>query len=183
MRWLVGLLAVLALVGVGAWYVLTQTPSAVEEIVDDEVDVAEEMGTRSVTLYFGRTDAQGFITESRTVPTRRHRDEEIELVVGQLLRGPMSQRAVSAFPRGTRLHGAFYDSQQRILYLDFNAALVSNLNPGSAVEMTLLGSVLRTIAIDFPEIESVQLLVDGLEVETLGGHVDLTRPLRTGDWL
>lgn len=181
-KWLIALVLVLALVGAGAWYVLTQMPTPVED-VDEELDVAEEMGTRSVTLYFGRTDAQGFVTESRTVPTRRHRDEEIELVVGQLLQGPRSQRAVSAFPRGTRLRSAFFDGRERILYLDFNAALVSNLNPGSAVELTLLGSVLRTVAIDFPEVEAVQLLVDGLEIETLGGHVDLTRPLRTGDWL
>ena len=42
---------------------------------------------------------------------------------------------------------------------------------------------MRTVAIDFPEIESVQILVDGLEVETLGGHIDLTRPLRPENWL
>jgi len=182
MKWLIGFLIVLVLVGAGVWYVLTQPPASVD-VAEEEVDVAEEMGTRSVTLYFGRADAQGFLTESRTVATRRHRDEEIELVIGELLRGPRSQRAVSAFPRGSRLRNAFFDTQQRVLYLDFNAALVANLNPGSASELALLGSVLRTIAIDFPEVESVQLLVDGLEIETLGGHLDLTRPLRTGDWL
>ena len=183
MKWIVALVVVLVLAGAGVWYVLTQQSAAPEAVEEEAVEIAEEMGTRTVTLYFGRTDAQGFVTESRTVPTRRYRDEEIELVIAQLLKGPLSQRAVNAFPRGTRLRHAFYDTRERVLYLDFNAALVSNLNPGSAVEMTLLGSVLRTIAIDFPEVEAVQLLVDGLEIETLGGHVDLTRPLRTENWL
>ena len=51
------------------------------------------------------------------------------------------------------------------------------------METMTLSCVLRTIAIDFPEVEGVQFLVDGLEVETLAGHIDLTRPFRTKDWL
>ena len=182
MKWVLLVVVVLALIGGGAYYVLTLEPTEIEEPVE-EIDVAEEMGTRSITLFFSTADAQGFLRESRSVPTRRHRDEEVELVMAELLRGPRSQAAVNAFPRGTKLRRAFLDSSQRILYLDFNTALVANLNPGSATELALIGSILRTVAIDFPEIESVQILVDGLEVETLGGHIDLTRPLRPENWL
>lgn len=182
MRWILIVVIALLAIGGGVWYVLTLEPGETEETIE-ELGIAEEMGTRSITLVYGRADAQGFVSESRSVPTRRHREEEVELVMAELLEGPESRGAVSPFPRGTQLRRAFYDSAQRILYLDFNSALVSNLNPGSAIELMLLGSVLRTIAFDFPEIDSVQILVDGLEIETLGGHVDLTRPLRTGDWL
>ena len=88
-----------------------------------------------------------------------------------------------SLPPGARLHRAFYDEELRLLYLDFNQELVSGMQGGSTMELFTLGSILKTIAADFPEIKAVQILIDGLEVETLGGHVDLTRPLRTVDWL
>ena len=181
-KWIVPLVLLLVIGGGAVWFALTYEPAAVEE-EEAEVDVAEEMGTRAVTLFFCRNDAQGFVSETRSVPTSLHREDEIETVIAELLRGPNAQAAVQIFPRGTELRRAFYDDRERILYLDFNGTLVAELGGGSATELGLLGSLLRTIAIDFPEIESVQILVDGLEVETLSGHVDLTKPLRTGDWL
>lgn len=181
-RWLPWLMLALALLGGAAWFALTFRPDTVEDL-DVEVELAEELGARSITLFFAGADAQGMVGETRTIATRSHREEEIETVVAELVLGPRSENATSVFPKNAQLRRAFYDDRERILYLDFNGALVADLNAGSATELALLGSLMRTIAIGFPEIESVQILVDGLEVETLAGHVDLTRPLRTGDWL
>ena len=142
-----------------------------------------EVGSRSISLYFVSNDGQDFVRETRTIAVARRRDAEVEIVLRQLLDGPLSQSALHVFPKNSRLRQAYYDEERRLLYLDFNDALVTNLNPGSAVELAVMGSMMRTLAADFPEIERVQILVDGLEVETLGGHLDLTRPLRTGDWL
>jgi spore germination protein GerM len=152
---------------------------------DSSVDLsqADELGARAVTLFFGNSAGDGLISETRTISARRHRDEEIEVVVAELLAGPTRGGAVRTFPPDTQLRQAFYDEAQRLLYLDFNRALVSQAMGGSAMETLTLGALLRTIAIDFPEVESVQILVDGLEVETLGGHLDLTRPLRPESWL
>lgn len=181
-RWILPLALLSGVLGAVVWFALTYEPATE---LEGEVDLesAEELGTRSVTLFFARADAQGFTSETRSIPTGARRDEEVETVVGELLRGPNAQAAVSAFPQGTQLRRAFYDDRERVLYLDFNGVLVSQLNAGSATELALLGSLLRTIAIGFPEVVSVQILVDGLEVETLAGHIDLTRPLRTGEWL
>lgn len=181
-RWILPVAIVLGLLGAGVWFALTYEPAEVVE-GDVELEVADELGTRSVTLYFARADAQGLVGESRSIPTGARRDEEVETVVQELLTGPRSASSVSPFPRDTRLRRAYYDDRERVLYLDFNGALVAQLNGGSATELALVGSLMRTIAIGFPEVVSVQILVDGLEVETLSGHLDLTRPLRTGDWL
>jgi spore germination protein GerM len=181
-RWVFPGALAFGLLGAVLWFVLTYEPR--ETVVGDlDLEIAEELGTRSVTLFFSRDDAQGFVGETRSIPTGSRRDEEVETVIAELLEGPQAKTAVSAFPRGTQLRRAYYDDRERVLYLDFNSAMVSELNAGSAAELALLGSLLRTVAIGFPEVASVQILIDGLEVETLGGHVDLTRPLRTGDWL
>jgi spore germination protein GerM len=167
--------------GVGVWWLFLRGPAGPgEEMVVEE---PTEQGTRSVTLFFGDRQGQGLVSERRTITAYVHRDEEIEAVVAELLAGPRSQRAVRTWPEGTRLRGAFYDEGLHLLYLDFNSSLVTGDIGGSAMETMTLSALLRTIAVDFPEVELVQLLVDGLEVETLHGHVDLTRPFRTKDWL
>jgi spore germination protein GerM len=146
-------------------------------------EVGDETGTRSVTVYFGSYDGEGVVGEPRTIASRTHREEEVEAVVNEILRGPQSKQAVQLFPEGTRLRRAFYDEENRLLYLDFTSALVGGQSGGSAMEILTLTTLLRTIAVDFPEVVAVQLLVDGQEVETLAGHIDLTRPLRAKDWL
>ncbi|RKZ13422.1 hypothetical protein DRQ53_03520 [bacterium] len=175
--------ALVALLGGAVWFAMTFRGEVEEEPEAAVLSDPLELGSRAISLYFARADGQGFVRETRTIAVARRRDAEVEIVLGQLLSGPRSKAALHVFPTHSRLRQAFYDEERRLLYLDFNDALVANLNPGSAIELAVMGSLLRTLAVDFPEIERVQILVDGLEVETLGGHLDLTRPLRTGDWL
>ena len=40
----------------------------------------------------------------------------------------------------------------------------------------LIGSIVNTLT-DFPEVEKVQILIEGASVETLSGHMDLSEPL------
>lgn len=174
---------VAVVIGAAAWWFFTLSPDDLQVDESTVVEEAGEMGTRSVTVYFGRRDGDGLIGETRTIQARRHRDEEVEAVMEELVQGPRDRNAVRTLPDNTRLRRAWYDDTQRQLYLDFNRAIVSAEMAGSATETLTVGAILRTIAVDFPEVSAVQILVEGLEVETLGGHLDLTRPLRPGDWL
>lgn len=177
--WLLLGLALVA-VGVVARVAQRQPPAPTQA---PAVETPQERGTRSVTLYFGSGDGEGVVGETRTIQSQVHREQEVEAVVNELLRGPQERQSVRLFPEGTRLRRAFYDEDGRVLYLDFTSALVAGQIAGSAMEILTLTTLLRTIAVDFPEVLAVQLLVDGLEVETLGGHIDLTRPLRAKDWM
>ena len=40
----------------------------------------------------------------------------------------------------------------------------------------LVGSIVDTLT-EFPEVQNVQILIDGAKVETLSGHMDLSEPL------
>ena len=181
--WTIAIVLLVVLAGAIRFAMTYRADSVDEEPEAQVLSDPLEVGSRSVSLFFARSDGQGFVRETRTIAVARRRDAEVEVVLGELLTGPRSQGGLHVFPKECRLRQAFYDEEGRLLYLDFNDALVANLNPGSAIELAVMGSIMRTLAVDFPEIERVQILVDGLEVETLGGHLDLTRPLRTGDWL
>jgi spore germination protein GerM len=178
----IALVVLLAAVA-GGLYLWRPWERGAEVESEGPIEVGDEVGTRSITLYFGSTDGENLVDESRTIQARRHRDEEVEAVIAELVRGPQSSGAVRTMPANTRLRSAFYDEEQHLLYLDFNQALVGDEMAGSTTEILTLAAILRTIAIDFPEVTAVQFLINGLEVETLGGHIDLTRPLRPGDWL
>lgn len=180
--WTVGILLAVVLGG-AIVFAVTYKIDVEEEPEASVLSDPFEVGSRSISLFFARGDGEGFVRETRTIAVARRRDVEVENVLAELLSGPQSQAGMQVFPSGSRLRQAYYDEDRHLLYLDFNDALVTNLNPGSAIELAVMGSLMRTLAVDFPEIERVQILVDGLEVETLGGHLDLTRPLRTGDWL
>ena len=53
---------------------------------------------------------------------------------------------------------------------------------GMKVENATLQVILSTLALNFPEIETCSLLVDGAQVETLGGHIQADQPFALRRW-
>ncbi len=68
-----------------------------------------------------------------------------------------------------------------IAYVDFDRSFYVFGGGGSLGELHTVYSVVATLAVSFPEIDAVQILIDGAPVETLAGHIDLSRPLRPSD--
>lgn len=64
---------------------------------------------------------------------------------------------------------------------DFSSE-VTRLNVGSMGEALAVAAIVNTLT-EFPEIRRVQILVEGRKVESLAGHVDVSRPLARNDRL
>ncbi len=47
---------------------------------------------------------------------------------------------------------------------------------GSSSEMSAVYTLVNTLAFNFKTVKKVALLVEGGERETLGGHIDLSKP-------
>jgi spore germination protein GerM len=140
-------------------------------------------GDRAVVLVFPNCDGTGYITEERQLPSRNRLEEDLLAVMGALCDGPTTSDAVTAMPAGTRPLAAFYNEADGSVVLDFSRELVTNHTGGSAAERATLATILKTLALNFPEIQSCTLLVDGAESETLAGHLSLDRPLQPRRWL
>ena len=55
---------------------------------------------------------------------------------------------------------------------------VATAHPGGSLnEMLTIYTIVHALTFNLPAIIAVQLLVDGKEVDTLAGHIDLRRPL------
>ena len=89
---------------------------------------------------------------------------------------PPAEGVVSALPAGTKLRALFVTAKGDA-YVDFSRDLVSAHPGGSMSELLTVHTIVHALTNNLPGITSVQILVEGKEVDTLAGHVDLRRPL------
>lgn len=184
---LIALFLIVLVMAAGWWYWQAgQDEQAVPELADfPEIgaEPAGRAGDRAVMLVFPEWDAGAYVTEQRQIPSRDRPGEDLLELMSMLCAGPQVSGAVSAIPAGTRALGAFLDPDDQSMVLDFSRELVTGHPGGSAGETATLTSILRTVALNFPGTRSCVILVEGAQVETLAGHLDLARPFDPRRWL
>jgi len=90
---------------------------------------------------------------------------------------------VSAVPAGTTLKELFLTDRGEA-YVDLSSELANNHTGGSLDEILTVYTLVSVLTENLPSITHVQILIDGHEVDTLAGHMDLRRPLaRTSEWI
>jgi spore germination protein GerM len=134
-----------------------------------------ETGRRPVRLFFLSEDDDLLHPESRDVEAGKDIASEIKTIVGELLKGS-ADGLVSPFPEGTTLRQVFV-TKDGTAYIDFGKGLGEGAAYGASSEMAAVYSLVNTVAFNFKTVKRVGILVDGGERETLGGHIDLSRPL------
>jgi len=131
--------------------------------------------TRTITLFFLSEADDLLHAEKREIPAGRSVAEDIETAVGELLKGP-SGDLVSPFPPDTKIRQVFLD-EDGTAYIDFSREFAENPAFGASSEMAAVYAVVNSVAVNHKTVKRVSLLIEGGERETLGGHVDLSRPL------
>jgi len=165
---------------VGLYYLSQRRPTGEKAPAEKKITEVPE-GSRAVTLFFADAKNEGLIGETREVAVSRDFTTEVKQIIEALLEGP-KYAGVSAVPPGTRILDVFYDPEKRTLYLDFSSELVAGHPGGSSAEYFTIASIMRTISENLPEVEAVQFLVDGLQMGTIGGHIDADKPFLVRDW-
>ncbi|PYQ84030.1 MAG: hypothetical protein DMG02_07160 [Acidobacteria bacterium] len=97
-----------------------------------------------------------------------------EIVAAQI--APVAEPFVSAVPPGTTLRALFI-SDRGDAYVDFSRDMIAAHPGGSTTELLTVYTIVNALTENLPAVHAVQLLVDGKEVDTIAGHVDLRRPL------
>lgn len=171
----------LGILFVGMWF-LMRTPQAPVEEPPAPVTPRTLEGSRAVTLFFAGADDPMIYRETREVGVGRRFDEQVRQVIEALIAGPGDAKGVSAIPDGTTLLAVSFDPDAATLFLDFSADLVAAHPGGSAAEYCTVAVIVRTVGENFPEVRSVQLLVDGSQVDTIAGHIRADDPFLVRDW-
>jgi spore germination protein GerM len=174
----------LALVGAAAWgtmWILNQpvpvtgeeTPASTGVPATPEAPAVSggevPAGRIQVKLYVLASSGRELATENQEIAFAPSLQEQAKEVVRLLL------RRSAAIPRGVELRELFITSQG-VCYLDLSQELVSNHPGGSSAEELTVFSLTSTLIANFPAVKTAKILVEGREIQTIAGHLDLTIP-------
>ena len=145
------------------------------------IDTAERGGNtppgEELSLWFASRQEDALVLERRRVPPSQTPPDRVRASLQELIAGPTSN-ALRTVAAEVKIREVFIDDQGTA-YVDFSEALSQAHPSGPWAEMLTLRSIMQTLVANVPEIKRVQILIEGREVETLAGHIDIRRPLDT----
>ena len=149
-------------------------PEPVTQMLDSEEISGEEPETKKVSLFFLAEEDDLLHPEVREIKADSV-IHQAKLVIRELIKGSRNG-GISPIPVKTKLRELFI-TDEGIAFVDFSKEIQENQFFGSAGEIAAVFSIVNTLAYNFKSIKRVFILIDGREKETLGGHIDLKRPL------
>ena len=129
------------------------------------------------TLFFVAEDGMSLVTHERELPLTEADDTLTRArVVAEHQLGAAPAPLASPFPAGTELR-AIYVTPDGEAFVDLNLDVTREHGGGSLDELFTVYALVNALTTNLPEISTVQILIDGREVDTLAGHIDLRHPL------
>lgn len=129
----------------------------------------------TATLFYISENGLRLVSVKREVPFGTNTGEQARRIVEEALK-PAPAPYVNAVPTGTRLRAVFVTGRGDA-YVDLSREVAEKHTGGSLDELFTVYAVVNALTVNLPAITAVQILVDGKEVDTLAGHVDMRRPL------
>jgi hypothetical protein len=151
-------------------------PTPAGQIAPPSVSPQEALAKIKATLFYVSADGLRLEGVEREVPFGEGTIEQARrLIEGQLADAPAPH--ASAIPAGTTLR-AIYLTDRGEAFVDLSGAIADAHPGGSLDELFTVYSLVNALTVNLPAVSAVQILVNGKEVDTLAGHVDLRQPLR-----
>ena len=144
---------------------------------NEEPDVSAERRIQ-ITLYLVSRSGKTLALEDREIALADSVQEQAKQVIRELLAGSR-QGLASPLPTGVELRELFI-TPQGLAFVDLSQELIANHVGGTVAEELTVYSLSNTLIVNFPAVKHVQFLVEGREVPTLAGHLDLTIPYGRG---
>ncbi|PLX96767.1 MAG: hypothetical protein C0621_01490 [Desulfuromonas sp.] len=139
-----------------------------------EAPAPTSLPPREISLFFPAVDGREVISEAREIPDCADDESCLRAILKELLRGS-KQGLAPAFSTATQLNHVEIDDISA--HVDLSPA-ATNEHPGGSLSEYLSGLALaNSVAANFPHLRQVRLTLDGKEVDSLKGHLDLRQPL------
>ena len=131
---------------------------------------------QQITLYFFQPESLELVDFTHELHLSSDKLERLKQIIGALLK-QSPPALMNTIPQGTLLYEVYLDEQSTV-YLDFSGALSAAHIGGTSAELLTVQTILKTVRSNFGEqIRHVQILIEGQEVDTIAGHVDISKPL------
>ena len=150
-------------------------PATVEVPRADAAESREATGRIRASLFYVAEDGLHLTTVDADVPYgATPADQARALVEAQLQAAPAP--LAQSIAEGTKVRQVFV-ADDGTAFVDLSKEAVSNHRGGSLDELFAVYALVNAVTVNLPAIKGVQILVEGQEVDTLAGHVDLRHPL------
>ena len=131
-----------------------------------------------IPLYFQTLEQTQLVRVSRQVEPADTVPERAKVALQELLAGPRSRGLITPIPKGTELISAFWDKTNQRIYANFSDALIEN-HPGHTLsEWATIYSIVNTVVAQTPQIEEVQILVNGQPIREDRFNWDWSLPFK-----
>ena len=168
----------IVLLGLLAWGVTSflerLTSRNGETVVATSKPAPSETPHIAATLFYATPEGDALMPIRREVPLADGVVAQGRQILMSQLEAPPSPY-ISAIPKGTTLR-AFYVTDKGDAFVDVSG--ISAAHPGGSLsELLTVHAIVNAVTANLPAVQRVQILVDGKEVDTIAGHVDIRRPL------
>ncbi len=132
---------------------------------------ASNNDTVPVKVYFGTHDGRYVVAE---VHSLKNDSQLMQRALEVMAAGPTNTELVAVIPKATQVRSVVV--RDKTAFVDFSSEIAKRGFGGSATEILAVGAIVNTLT-EFPDVERVQILVEGKKVDTLFGHLDVFDPL------
>ena len=171
-----------ALLALGVWLVASQLPSWLNSPSTTSTTTADPptttgAGARRIvaTLFYVSEDGRELVPVTRDVLYGSTPAEQARNLIAAQLEPPPSGH-LSTIPAGTQVKRV-YLAPSGEAYVDLSPEIVKGHMGGVLTEALTVYALVNVITTNLADVTSVQILVDGSEVDSLTGHLDLRHPL------
>ncbi|HMC77843.1 MAG TPA: GerMN domain-containing protein [Vicinamibacterales bacterium] len=167
-------------IGLPRWYAARRAPDAA---VSTAATAAPSVAIRKITatLYYLSDDGMTLVPAQREIPFGASVVEQARAIIeAQIAAAPPR---LSAIPAETKLRDVFI-TERGDAFVDLSGDIVTKHPGGSLDEIFTVYTLVNALTVNLPAVTRVQILIDGKEVDTLAGHVDLRHPLaKSLEWV
>src|ERR1700687_1841939 len=129
--------------------------------------------TETVTLYVADDEAGTLRARSAQIPLPGGRQQRAEALLRARLRIYQQPDPAHPLPPAADIRSIFLVDPGAAV-IDLNAAFADQHRSGILNEQLTINSLVKTLAVNVPGIQRVNILVEGKTRDTLAGHADLS---------
>ena len=135
---------------------------------NEEKDTGKE---RTVTVYFPNNNGTRLVAEKRKVAAKK---DKYKAAMEELMKGTKDKDKTVIIPKNAKMKSV--KVLNGIAKVDFSKEFQTEFAGGSTGEEMLIGSIVDTLT-EFDDVQKVRFLIEGKEIDSLCGHMDLSEPI------
>ena len=160
-------------VGLPRWYAPETAPTAATAAAPGTPTTGDLI---NATLFYISDDGMQLVRFERQLERHADLTAQARVVLEAQLAVPPAP-LLSPIPAGTRVLNT-YVTDRGDAFVDLTEEITLGHSGGSLEELFTVYAIVNALTTSLPAINAVQILIDGQEVDTLVGHVDLQAPLK-----